>query len=122
MKHQCRDTGDAFSHPARQMIECDCNTHKGCRLQIQYETTLSKTLCMLYLVMLKAVKQYVQIKGRHVVANQHIWVQAVQPVHQVAEQSTFTGLDRQHAAAVTTSQLTLIALFDRLLEACKSMT
>ncbi len=74
---------------------------------------------MLYLVMLKAVKQYVQVKGGHIVPNQDVWVKAVKPVHEVAEQSTLTGLDRQHAAAVTTPQLTLIAVLHRLLESCK---
>lgn len=47
-------------------------------------TTTTKTSGILHLIMLKAVKQYVQVKGGHIVANQHIWVQAVEPVHEVA--------------------------------------
>lgn len=64
------------------------------------------------------MQQDVQVKGRYVVAHQDIWVQGVQAAYEVAQQSTFAGLHRQHAAAIAPPQLTLVAVFDCLLKPC----
>lgn len=76
---------------------------------------------MAYLVMLEAVQQDVQVKGRNIVANQDIWIQVVQAPNKVAQQGTLAGLDRQHVAAIAAPQLALIAVFHSLLKACNSI-
>ena len=64
------------------------------------------------------MQQHIQVKGRHIVANQDIRVQAVQAAEQVAQQGTLTSLQGQHAAAIALSQLTLVALLHCLLKPC----
>lgn len=74
----------------------------------------------MYLVMLKPMQQYVQVKGRYIVANYNIWVQCIEAAYEVAQQGTLAGLDRQHATPITAPQLTLVAVLHCLLKACNT--
>ena len=71
-----------------------------------------------YLVVLKAVQQDIQVEGRDVVSNVDVGVQRAQARQQVGQQGALRALRAEHGAAVAPAHVAAVGRLHHALEAC----
>ena len=72
----------------------------------------------IYLVMLEAVEQDVQVEGRDVVADVDVGVQRAQARQQISQQGALRALRAQHGAAVAPAHVAAVGRLHHALKAC----
>ena len=71
-----------------------------------------------YLVMLEAMQQDIQVEGRDVVADVDIGVQRAQARQQISQQSALRALRAEHGAAVAPAHVAAVCRLHHALKAC----